>query len=71
MSDKTSADYSRTYRDKQRGGPPRVPEGCPSHGAIKRHIKAGEPLCDDCAQFRRDYNRRAKQISRQNQKRNS
>ena len=34
-----------------------VPTGHPSWGAIKRHRQTGEPLCGDCAQMQRDYNR--------------
>lgn len=37
------------YRDRQRGGPPRVPEPCGTIAAARRHQRAHEPLCALCA----------------------
>lgn len=55
MSD---AEKSRRYRDRVRGGPPRQ-ELPIEHGtarAMRRHERAGEELCDACAEFRRQRN---------------
>jgi hypothetical protein len=35
--------------------PPGVLVPCPSWGAIKRHHAAGEPPCDECRTFKRQY----------------
>lgn len=36
-------------RDRLRGGPPRELQPCGTIGAIRRHQRAGEKLCDLCA----------------------
>lgn len=51
------AEKQRAYRDRQRGGPPREPAPHGSLGAMRRHERAGEALCDECAEFRSKRNR--------------
>ena len=65
MTREPDAEYARRYRNKERGGPPREPDQCPSLGAAKRHERNGEDLCGPCEEFRREYNREAKRRSRE------
>ncbi len=44
----TNTERQRAWRDRQRGGPPRVTKQCGSIAAARRHQRAGEPLCDLC-----------------------
>ena len=54
---KSGAERARDYRDRVRGGPPRVPKGCGTVAAVRRHHRAGEPLCPACAEAWRAYQR--------------
>ncbi len=46
------------YRDRKRGGPPRELKPCGSgSAAYKRHKDRGEPVCDACREWRRQYDR--------------
>ena len=44
------------YRDRLRGGPPRVPQPCGTYAAARRHRRAGEPLDEACAEAERVRN---------------
>jgi len=53
------------YRDRLRGGPPRVPKPCGTVAAYRRHQRAGEAPCEPCraawAAYQRDlYAKRKK-----------
>jgi hypothetical protein len=63
-----SADRSRAYRERQRGGPPRAPQPCGTYAAYRRHQRHGEPIDDAC---REAYNaqQRAWHAARSPQKR--
>lgn len=52
-----SADRSRRYRDRIRGGPPRTPKPCGTVAAARRHQRAGEPLDEACAEAWREHQR--------------
>jgi hypothetical protein len=45
---RVNADKQRAYRERLRGGPPRQPQPHGTRAAIRRHERAGEPLCDAC-----------------------
>jgi hypothetical protein len=45
------------YRDRQRGGPPRVLQPCGTYAAAKRHQRRGEPLCEPCRAALADHQR--------------
>ena len=53
-----TADDSRAYRDRRRGGPPRTSAPCGTNAAAKRHRRNGElPLDDACREAERAYQR--------------
>lgn len=60
----TSAERSRAYRDRLRGGPARVPKPHGTMAAYRRHERAGEQPCDACkaahAAYQRELYRRRK-----------
>ncbi len=62
----TPADRQRQYRDRLRGGPPRVPAPCGTVAAYKRHQRHGEPACAPCraawAEWQRAYQARRKRL---------
>ena len=43
-----SAEHQRAYRDRKRGGPPRVPKPHGTVAAYRRHQRAGEEPCAAC-----------------------
>ena len=51
-----SAESARQWRDKQRGKPPRELKPHGTTAAMRRHERAGEPLCDECAEVRKERN---------------
>ena len=52
-----SAERQRRYRDRQRGGPARVPKPCGTAAAARRHQRAREPLCEPCRAAWNEYQR--------------
>ena len=52
-----SDEYSRRYRDRKRGGPPRTPAPCGTRAAAARHRRRGEPLDVACVDAERAYQR--------------
>jgi hypothetical protein len=44
----TPADKQREYRDRLRGGPPRVPAPCGTLAAFRRHQRHNEPIDAAC-----------------------
>jgi len=60
---KSNAERQRAYRDRKRGGPPRALQPHGTVAAVRRHERAGEPLCEPCRQARAEaarYRRRRK-----------
>lgn len=58
MSEQERSRYA-LYRDRKRGGPPQPREVKP-HGtwaAVRRHMRAKEPLCPECVEARRAHQR--------------
>ena len=58
--------YQRAFRDRGRGGPPRVVTACPSWQAATRHRVSGDVCADPvgCVEALRLYNREAARRSR-------
>lgn len=59
MSEQTERSRFALYRDRKRGGPPQ-PRAVQPHGtwaAVRRHMRAKEPLCDECVIARREHQR--------------
>jgi hypothetical protein len=48
------AEKSRRYRDRKRGAPPRKLQPHGTRAAVRRHERAGEPLCEACKEFEKD-----------------
>jgi len=54
MTDGQRSRWAR-YRDRKRGGPPRQLDPHGSLGAVRRHQRASEDLCDECAPVWSDH----------------
>ena len=52
---------AREYRDRQRGGPARVRQPCPSRNGAMWHRRNGEPVCDGCRVKELEYMNRQRQ----------
>lgn len=63
----TDAERARRYRDKKRGGEPRVPKPCPSIAAARRHQRNGEPMCGPCEALWREHQRKMYEQRKRNQ----
>ncbi len=61
----TSPESQRSYRDRKRGAPPRQLQPHGTNAAIRRHERAGEPLCALCSAER---NRLAREYYQQRSK---
>ncbi len=51
----TSAEYQAAYRQRLKDGTPFTPQPCGTVAAVRRHQRAGEPLCALCGPVWVDY----------------
>jgi hypothetical protein len=58
-----NAEHQRAYRNRKRGAPPRQLSPHGTRAAIRRHERAGEPVCEACRiernRLARSYYRRS------------
>ncbi len=51
----TNAEYQAAYRQRVKDGTPFAPKACGTVAAVRRHQRAGEPLCALCRPVWADY----------------
>ena len=58
-----NARHQRAWRNRQRGGPPRPPKPCGTHGGFRRHERNDETPCAECRKAFNRYARLSRLIS--------